>query len=150
LTLRMAPRAVLFDIGNVIVRWDPRTLYSKIFPDPAERDRFLAEVCTMDWHLEHDRGRPMAQGVAELAALHPQHAAAIAAWSGRWPEMFSGTIAQTEAAIVDLHARGVPVFGLTNMSAEAYDGVMVMSPVFACFEDIVVSAREGCVKPDRR
>lgn len=143
-----SPRAVLFDVGNVIVRWDPRTLYSKIFDDPAERDYFLAEVCTMAWHTEADRGRPFAEGVRILSRAHPKYAAEIAAWWSRWPEMFSGVIAETAAAIESLHARGVPLFGLTNMSVEAWPGVRAMSPVFSRFADVVVSGAEGVVKPD--
>ena len=144
----MGARAVLFDIGNVIVRWDPRTLYSRIFPDPAERDRFLAEVCTMAWHGEHDRGRTFDEGVAELTALHPHHAQAIAAWRDRWWEMFSGAIPETEAAIEALHVRGVPQFGLTNMSLETWDGTRAMSPVFERLSDVVVSAEVGLIKPE--
>ena len=68
------PKAVLWDFGNVIVRWDPRTLYSKIFPDPAERDRFLGEVCTMAWHAPTDCGVSFAENCARLTALHPHHA----------------------------------------------------------------------------
>src|SRR5205085_10525254 len=89
-------RAVLWDVGNVIVRWDPRTLYSKIFPDPSERERFLGEVCTMAWHQAHDVGKPFAENIAELTARHPHYAQEIAAWRGRWSEMFSGCIEETE------------------------------------------------------
>ena len=142
------PSAVLFDVGNVIVRWDPRTLYSKIFPDPVERDAFLGEVCTMAWHTEHDRGRPFAQGADLLVAEHPRHEAAIRAWRGRWDEMFSGAIAETEAVLRDLHARGVPIHGLTNMSPEVWPGVQAMSDVFALFDTVVVSGDEGLIKPD--
>lgn len=142
------PCAVLFDVGNVVVRWDPRTLYSKIFPDPAERDAFLGEVCTMAWHTEHDRGRPFALGADLLVAEHPEHEAAIRAWRGRWDEMFSGAIPETEAALRALHARGAPIHGLTNMSPEVWPGVQAMSEVFALFDTVVVSGDEGLVKPD--
>ncbi len=144
------PRAVLWDIGNVIVRWDPRTLYSKIFPDPAERDRFLAEVCTMAWHGEHDRGLPMAEGVARLSAQYPQHAEAIAAWKTRWDEMFSGPIPETITAIEALHARGVPMYGLSNLADEVAESTFAMHPAFGLLTDIVVSGREGMIKPDPR
>ncbi len=103
-----APKAVVWDFGNVVVRWDARTLYSKIFPDPAERDRFLAEVCTIDWHIETDRGVSFADNCAALAERHPEHHDAIWAWKDRWWEMFSGAIPETEAAIEALDARGVP------------------------------------------
>ncbi len=145
---RGRPSAVVFDIGNVVVRWDPRTLYAKIFPDPGERDWFLAHVCTMEWHGETDRGLPFAENIERLAARHPQYRAAIAAWWARWPEMFSGTIPETEAAIEALHARGVPIFGLSNMSLEAWPGVRAMSPAFARFRDVVLSGAEGAIKPE--
>ena len=146
----LAPSAVLWDIGNVVVRWDPRTLYSKIFPDSAERDRFLAEVCTMAWHAETDRGVAFADNVARLQARHPEHAANIAAWRERWWEMFSGVIEETEAAIEALAAKGVPQFGLTNMSAEVWPGVRAMTPAFERLADVVVSGTELCIKPEPR
>ena len=142
------PRAVLFDVGNVIVDWDPRRLYRKIFPDAAEMDAFLDEVCTMAWHTEHDRGRPFAHGADLLIAEHPQHELAIRAWRGRWDEMFAGAIPETEAVLHDLHARGVPIHGLTNMSPEVWPGVQAMSEAFALFDTVVVSGDEGLIKPD--
>lgn len=141
------PRAVLWDFGNVIVRWDPRTLYSKIFPDAAERDRFLAEVCTMAWHVETDRGVPFADNCARLAAQHPHHEDAIWAWRRRWDEMFSGAIPETEAAIEALHARGVPQYGLSNISTETLGSTMAISPAFARLEGVVASGAERLIKP---
>jgi 2-haloacid dehalogenase/putative hydrolase of the HAD superfamily len=144
------PSAVLFDVGNVIVRWDPRTLYSKIFPDPDERDRFLSDVCSMAWHLQHDRGADMADTIPVLAAAHPRYAEAIAAWLDRHPEMFSGAIPETEAVIEALHAAGVPLYALTNMPADYWAHTQSLSPVFGRFRDIVVSSDEGLIKPDPR
>lgn len=142
------PKAVLWDIGNVIVRWDPRTLYSKIFPDPAERDRFLAEVCTLAWHEAHDRGAPFEANRAALIARHPEHEAAIRAWGERWWEMFSGPIPETEAAIEALHARGVPMYALSNISHHTLEGTFAMSPAFARLEGVLASGAEGLTKPD--
>ena len=144
------PRALLWDVGNVIVRWDPRTLYAKIFKEPAHLDRFLSHVGTLDWHAATDRGVTFADNIAALSAEHPDHAEPIAAWWDRWDEMFSGTIAETESVIEDLAARGVPQFGLTNMSSESWPGVQAMSPVFRHFQDTVVSAVERVIKPEPR
>jgi 2-haloacid dehalogenase/putative hydrolase of the HAD superfamily len=140
--------AVLWDFGNVIVRWDPRALYSKIFPDPAERERFLAEVCTMAWHTAHDAGVSFADNRAVLVARFPEHEAAIHAWEARWWEMFSGPIAETEAAIEALAARGVPMFGLSNISHEVLEATMALSPAFGRLTGVICSGREGLVKPD--
>jgi 2-haloacid dehalogenase/putative hydrolase of the HAD superfamily len=141
-------KAVLWDVGNVIVRWDPRTLYSKIFPDPAERDRFLATVCTMEWHLNHDLGVTFAQNRAPLVARFPEHAAEIEAWEDRWWEMFSGVIPETEAAIEALAERGAAQFGLSNMSQEVIEGILQMSPAFRRLEGIVISGELGLAKPN--
>lgn len=144
------PKAVIWDIGNVMVRWDPRNLYTKVFPDPSERERFLTSVCTMDWHIAHDLGVTFAENRAPLLGRHPQHAAEIHAWEDRWWEMFAGPIPETVAAIEALHARGVPQYGLSNMSHEVLDGIVAMSPAFGRLEDIVISAETAIMKPDPR
>jgi 2-haloacid dehalogenase/putative hydrolase of the HAD superfamily len=143
-------RGVVFDVGNVIVRWSPRTLYSKIFADPAECDWFLGNVCTMAWHMRHDDGVAFADNRAPLVAQYPQYEAAIVAWEERWWEMFSGPIAETEAAIEALHARGVALAGLTNMPSSTRDGTLAMSPAFQRLSTIVVSGDVGLSKPDPR
>ena len=144
------PRALLWDVGNVIVRWNPRTLYAKIFKEPADLDRFLSHVCTLDWHAATDRGVSFADNIAALSAQHPQHAEHIAAWWDRWDEMLSGTIPETESVIEDLAARGVPQFALTNMSSETWPGIKAMSPAFRHFRDAIVSAEERVIKPEPR
>jgi 2-haloacid dehalogenase/putative hydrolase of the HAD superfamily len=140
--------AVLWDLGNVLVRWDPRTLYSKIFDDAAACDRFLASVCTMDWHVRHDLGVTFAENRAALVARHPEHAPHIEAWESRWWEMFSGVVPETEAAIEALAVRDVPQFALSNMSAEVIDGVLAMSPASRWYQGLVISAECGLIKPD--
>jgi 2-haloacid dehalogenase/putative hydrolase of the HAD superfamily len=146
----LAIRGVVFDVGNVIVRWDPRTLYSKIFPDPATRDWFLANVCTSAWHVRHDAGVSFADNRPPLIERYPEHADAIHAWEQRFFEMFSGPIPETEAAIEALAARGVPLYGLTNMSAETSEHTFAMSPAFERLSHIVVSGEVGLMKPDPR
>ena len=143
-----APRALLWDVGNVIVDWSPRRLFSKIFQEPAACDRFLSSVCTMAWHMETDRGVSPEENTARLVAEHPEHADAITAWWDRWDEMFDGVITETETAMEALATRGVPQFALTNMSHAAWPGVKAMSPAFRHLRDSIVSAEEGLIKPD--
>jgi 2-haloacid dehalogenase/putative hydrolase of the HAD superfamily len=144
----VAPRGILWDFGNVIVRWNPRTLYSKIFPDPVECDRFLSDVCTMAWHAPTDCGVTFADNCAALAAKHPHHEDHIWAWHRRWGEMFSGAIPETEAAIEALHARGLPQYGLSNISHETLDSTLAMSPAFGRLSGVIASGLEGVMKPD--
>ncbi|HEX5377189.1 MAG TPA: HAD family phosphatase [Phenylobacterium sp.] len=144
------PKAVLWDIGNVMVRWDPRTLYSKIYPDPVERDRFLSSVCTMDWHIAHDLGVSFAENRARLVARFPEHEPQIRAWQERWWEMFSGHIEETSEAIEALAARGVPQFVLSNVSHEVIDGISAMIPAWPRLGGCLMSAESAIMKPDPR
>ncbi|HEV2893054.1 MAG TPA: HAD family phosphatase, partial [Actinomycetota bacterium] len=86
----MATKEVVFDLGGVLIDWDPRYLYRKLLADEAAVGEFLATVCTPEWNAEQDRGRPFAEGVAELVERHPVHAAAITAYHERWTEMLGG------------------------------------------------------------
>lgn len=144
----MTLKAVIWDFGNVIVRWDPRTLYSKIFPDPEERDRFLGEVCTLAWHAPTDGRLSFAENCGALADRHPHHAEAIWAWRDRWSEMFSGAIPETEAAIEALHAKGVAQYGLSNISHETLEATLALSPAFSRLDGYVASGVERVMKPD--
>ena len=141
------PKAVLWDIGNVIVRWNPRTLYSQIFEDPAECDRFLSDVCNMVWHVRHDFGVTSAENRLPLLEAFPHYSDQIHAWETRWWDMFSGVIAETEDVIHALAERGVPQFGLSNMSDEVFPGVRAMSPAFAHLSDVLISADVKMIKP---
>jgi 2-haloacid dehalogenase len=143
-----APKGVVWDVGNVIVRWDPRTLYSKIFRDPAARDDFLARVCTLDWHVETDRGLSPADNTERLLARFPEHEAPIRAWWDRWDEMFSGVIDETVEVMDALAARGVPQFGLTNMAQGSWPAIRAMTPAFEHLSYVLVSGEHGLIKPD--
>jgi 2-haloacid dehalogenase len=144
----MSPVGVLWDVGNVIVRWDPRTLYAKIFQEPAACDRFLSRVCTLAWHAETDRGVPAEENTRALIARFPEHDAEIRAWWDRWDEMFSGRIEETHEAMEALAARGVPQFGLTNMAGPVWPTVEPMAPAVRHLKAVVVSGDEGLIKPD--
>lgn len=141
-------RAVVFDLGGVLIEWDPRRLYRTLIPDEAERERFLAEVCTPQWNHEQDRGRPLAEATALLQAEHPQHAALIAAFYGRWEEMLGGPIAGTVEVLRALKAEGMPLFALTNWSAELFPVARERYDFLRLFDGILVSGEEGLAKPE--
>jgi FMN phosphatase YigB (HAD superfamily) len=146
----MAPVGVLWDVGNVIVRWDPRNLYAKIFEEPAACDRFLSHVCTLAWHGLTDRGVPADENTAALIARFPEHEAEIRAWWDRWDEMFGGVIEETEAAMEALAAKGVPQFGLTNMAGPVWPTIEPMAPAVRHLKAVVVSGDEKLIKPEPR
>lgn len=139
---------VVFDIGNVLVHWDPRALYAKIFASEDEAAWFLAHVCNHDWNLEQDRGRSFADGVAELSARFPQHAAAIAAYDLRWHETVLGAISGSVAILEDLHAQSTPLYAITNFNQDKFRETLKRFPFLSLFRDIVVSGDERLLKPD--
>ena len=144
-------KAVIFDLGGVLLDWNPRYLYRKMFDDEAGMERFLAEVCTMDWHEANDRGVSFEVTCAQLAAEHPEHAEHIWAWGTRTEEMVGGPIEGTVEVLRELIAAGsVRVFALTNMEAHTYPLRRERYDFMGWFEGTVVSSSEGVIKPDPR
>ena len=141
-------QTVVFDVGNVLYRWDRRLPYVAHFADPAELDDFLATVIPLDWHAQHDAGRPAAEMVAERSALFPQHAPLIADWFARFNESIPGPVPGSLELVERLLALGVPLHGITNFGADTWAGFRPTAPVFDSFRDIVVSGIEMLAKPD--
>ncbi len=144
----MAASVVVFDVGNVLIEWDPEHLYRKLIPDAAERADFLARICTSDWNLEQDRGRRWAEAVAERTALFPDHGPLIAAYSDRWHEMVPGEVPGSVAILEGLREAGVPLYAITNFSSEKFAEAQARFPFLTRFIDVVVSAEERLLKPD--
>lgn len=143
------PQAVVFDLGGVLIDWDPRYLYRKLLADEEQVERFIAEVTTAEWNNEQDRGRPFAEAVAELSTRHPEHAELIAAYHERWREMLGGPIEPTVALLRALKERGdAALYALTNWSAETFPIAEERYDFLRWFDGILVSGREGVVKPD--
>lgn len=140
--------AVIFDFGNVLVGWDPENLYRKLIPDAAERTAFLTHVCSPAWNLEQDRGRPWAEAIQLLCDQHPQHAPLIRAFYDRWDEMVSGPVAEGHDLLDRVVAAGIPVYGLTNWSAETFEPRRAQWPHLRHFKYIAISGHLKMVKPD--
>lgn len=141
-------QAMVFDVGGVLLRWDPERIYERLIPDAAERHRFLAEVVTGSWNRQMDAGLPFAEGVARLTAEHPHHAALIAAFHHDWARAIGPQIDGTVALLHRLKDAGLPVYGLTNFSAETWPTAVGLYPVLTAFDDVIVSGRERLLKPD--
>lgn len=140
--------AVVFDIGGVLLDWDPRHLYRQLFDDPDKMADFLARICTTDWHHAHDLGTGIAQSCQELAREHPEHAEMIMAWSERGEEMIAGPIEGTVAVLAELQSAGVPCFALSNMEAETFPVRRARFEFMRSFDGCVISGIEGVAKPD--
>jgi 2-haloacid dehalogenase len=141
-------RAVVFDIGNVLYGWDIRNLYAKLIADPARLDWFLGHVVTSQWHFQHDRGRSHAETIPELIAQYPTEAELIAAYVPRWLETISGPIPGMLELVAELGDAGVPLFAITNFSAEFWEMFRPAAPIFDRFAGIIVSGAEQLLKPE--
>lgn len=144
----MTIKAVVFDFGGVLIDWNREYLYRHLIPDDTERRWFLDNVCKMEWVVQQDGGQTIEEGTAELIALYPEHEALIRAFYARWPEMVSGVMEEGVALVDRLEAASVPLFGLTNWSAETFPYAWERFDVLRKFREIVVSGRVGLVKPD--
>jgi 2-haloacid dehalogenase len=144
-------RVVVFDLGGVLLEWNPRHLYRKLFAgDDAAMEAFLGSICTEAWNERQDAGRSFADGVAELLPRHPQHARLIEAFGARFDEMIPGAIDDSVALLHELKHAGVPVYALTNWSSETFPAQRQRFAFLALFDGIVVSGDEGVIKPDPR
>jgi 2-haloacid dehalogenase len=146
--IQKSPSIIVFDVGNVLIHWDPRRLYSQLFDSPEEVDWFLKNVCHSQWNLDLDRGLAIEDAIAERITAFPEHAAAIRAYDERWDEMVSGAIEGSVALIKRLRAGGRPLYAITNFSRAKFDRTAKRFPFLQEFDGIVVSADEGLVKPD--
>jgi 2-haloacid dehalogenase len=140
---------VIFDLGGVLIDWDPRHLYRRLFQDDeAEMERFLTEVCNPDWNKRQDAGRPFAEAEAALIEQFPEHEALIRAWRKGFQEMIPGALEEVVTILTELKERGVPLYALSNWSAETFAEMPARFPFLAWFHDIVVSGHERVIKPD--
>lgn len=144
----MTVTAVVFDVGNVLVEWNPSYLYDKLIADAGERAAFLRDVITPAWHFQHDAGRPFAETSAELSDAFPQYRALIEAWGPRFNETIPHLISGMADLVAELAAANVPLFGITNFSGEFWPSFVAReAALFAPFRDVVVSGDEKLTKP---
>jgi 2-haloacid dehalogenase len=140
---------IIFDFGGVLVDWDPRNLYRKLFDgDNAAMEEFLEEVDFYAWNQQQDKGRPFAEGVAELSAQYPHRAELIAAYADRWDESITGPIPETVDILGALKGQGYLLYGLTNWSGETFYRIRSQYDFLDWFDDIVVSGDVRLAKPD--
>ncbi len=141
--------AVAFDLGGVLIDWNPRYLFRKLFDgDEAGMERFLTEVCSLPWNLTMDAGRPFAEAVAELSAEHPDQADLIAAYHRRWPEMLGPAFEDTLAIVRELKSAGYPVYALSNWSAETFTVTRERFPWLNELDGVLISGEAKLAKPD--
>lgn len=140
---------IVFDLGGVLIDWNPRNLYRKVFVDPGAMEYFLREVCNADWNRQQDAGRSWADGISERIELFPEYESEIRQYYDRWTEMLNGPIRENVQLLESLHKMGeYRLLALTNWSAETWPIAVDRYPFLALFEGILVSGHEGLAKPD--
>ncbi len=141
----------IFDLGGVLLEWNPRYLYCKLFGgDDVAMEDFLATVCTKEWNERQDLGRTFADGIRELLPRHADKRELIEAFGARFGEMISGPIDGAVDVLAELKDRGTPVYAITNWSAETFPPQRQRFEFLSWFDDIVVSGCERVMKPDPR
>jgi 2-haloacid dehalogenase len=141
----------VFDLGGVLIDWDPRHLYRKLFAgDDRAMERFLATVCTQSWNERQDAGRSFADASAELKLAHPDEAELIDAWFERYDEMLAGPISGALEILAELRSRGVPLYALSNWSAETFPAAQKRFAFLQWFRGVLLSGEVRLLKPDAR
>ena len=143
-----SPSTVVFDLGGVLIDWDPRYAYRQMGGSEAEIEHFLEHVAVSEWNRQMDAGKPFAEAIAERKERFPEHAEWLDAWWSRWPDMLGGAIDGTVQILRDLLDAGTPVYALTNWSAETFPIAQERFDFLDWFEGIVVSGEIQKAKPD--
>lgn len=139
---------IVFDLGNVLIEWNPRHLYRKIFKDEDQITWFLENICTSEWNDQQDAGRTFEEGIKELVAKHPEWEEPIIAWGTRWQETINGSIPGTVEILRKLRdSKKYRLYALTNWSAETFPWALDNFEFLHWFEGIVVSGHEKTRKP---
>ena len=146
------PTVAVFDMGGVLLDWNPRYLYRKLIADPQEMEHFLATVTTTPWHNLQDAGGDPAEATRQLKAQHPGHEALIEAFYGRFDEMLEQSFPEMVALVERLHGAGTPLYLLSN-APDLVDTWLrgpgrIRHPFLGRFRDYVVSGVVKCLKPD--
>lgn len=141
---------IIFDFGGVLVDWNPHHLYDTYFGDKDSADWFLSNICTMDWNMQMDAGKPFEQGVAEKIAQYPQWEKEIRLYWEHWIDMMGDTIPNMYDWILQLKQRGYAIYGLTNWSTETFIQVKDKYSIFQLMDGIVMSGEERVTKPDAK
>ncbi|MEA3061880.1 MAG: 2-haloacid dehalogenase [Sphingomonadales bacterium] len=145
----MKPTAVIFDVGNVLYGWDPEAFLARQIPEDEKRLAFIEQTDLWGWHDGLDAGRPFDETAAELSEKFPDYAAYISAWGERFGETIIDPVPGVHALVGELDARGVPLFAITNFSADFWRPFRAKEDAFfRRFRDIVVSGEEKLLKPD--
>jgi 2-haloacid dehalogenase len=141
-------KTIIFDLGGVLIDWDPRNLYRRLFSDQEEMEYFLKYICTPEWNAQMDQGKPFQEAMDELSAAHPEYSVQIQAYLPRWEEMLSGPIGDSVKILGELKNLDCHLTALSNWSKETFPRVADRFEFLDWFDPLVISGELGLVKPD--
>lgn len=146
--MKVPVTTLVFDLGGVLIDWNPRYVYRELFEDEEEMEWFLANICSPEWNAMQDAGRSFEEATAELLAKHPEHEAMIRAYYGRWEDMLAGAIPETVDVLREVRDSGYQLYALTNWAAESFPVARERFDFLNWFEEIIVSGEICMIKPD--
>ncbi len=146
--MNMIKKTIIFDLGGVLIDWDPRYLYRKIFSDREEMEFFLGEVCSLDWSAQMDGEKSFSDAINELIPRYPEYADQIQAYYSRWEEMIKGDIPETVSILAELRNGDYSLAALSNWSSETFPIVNARYEFLDWFDPLIISGMVGLVKPD--
>lgn len=141
---------IVFDVGEVLINWDPRHLYRKVFDDEAEMEHFLANICTHEWNYRQDAGYCWDKAIDEKCDEFPEHAENIKLYKERWPEMVAGGVDGSVEVLLKLKEKGWPIYAITNYHQDTFALSQKLWPFLTAFDGVVVSGEEKICKPEPR
>ena len=139
---------IIFDLGGVLLDWDPRYLFQKIFDSEEEMEYFLQEVCTPEWNQQMDGEKSFRDAIEDLVVIHPKYSNQIRVYFSRWEEMIAGDIHETVAILNELRDAEYPLAALSNWSSETFPIVHAKYEFLDWFDPLIISGRVGLLKPD--
>ena len=140
--------SIVFDLGNVLIDWNPRYLYRKLLPSEIEVEWFLENICNDDWNKKHDEGQNFRDGINKLSYMYPKYSELIKNWFDRWEEMLGGPLEETVEILAELKKNEIPLYILSNWSAETYPKAEAMYDFLHWFDGKIISGEVGKIKPD--
>ena len=140
--------SIVFDLGNVLIDWDPRYLYRKLLPSETEVEWFLENICNDNWNKKHDEGQNFRDGIKKLSYIYPKYSELIKNWFDRWEEMLGGPLEETVEILAELKKNEIPLYILSNWSAETYPKAEAMYDFLHWFDGKIISGEVGKIKPD--
>lgn len=146
--MSQTPSLVLFDIGNVLIDWNPYALFEELIPDDAERAHFHEVICPRDWWVRHDAGAAFEEIAEPVCERFPEHRDLIWAWHHRYLDLMPGVIEGSVEILKDLKSKDVRVRALTNWAADKFQIALKEYNFLSWFEDVVVSGEVRMIKPD--